>query len=954
MSVPPGHCEDCFKAVRLEGTPEGKMETISGIECYIGTPAENCARGADKAVLFLTDVFGLSLANNKLLVDDFARNGFYTVLPDMFEGDPIPADAMDPVTHRLNPSFDRERWFAAHAPALALPIVQKVVAALKERGITRIAATGYCYGARPTVDLALTNSIQVSAITHPGRVALPDLEKYFTDSTAPFLINSCEFDPSFPQDVCIGADGIFGEGKFKPGAVDVVCFIPCFADVGSLAIFYIEDGKLRATTTSVSTHLIFDNSVTSLNPTTMLPAASGTKQTEKLAAERINTAAAELLQTVKNEREARLAAEATVRRVEKEIANILEQRERDRRKMQAQQQDLERLREFHARILKTVGEAVPRITPDDEERASPRPRHVPDVAVQKVGDSELIPSPADAVDTQPGQQVESVYSGLSATAADEASEKQNHGQDQALTLELGHENGVTKVPEGDANTKLRLGVENLHRVCKESGMHVEEDLVEDEESHDLELAFASRESSVLGENDVDGAGDDELPDGVFLSGVQEAELTAQSVEPADEAAASDSSASSARSAVRLLDPGASFPSDVGPSLNERTSSVQDSLPTRKVIKIVRSPINIHSLPSRAPAPPPPSPPRPPPVLMHAHSHGGNRPFVTLPNTLHRIQPQQTPSRINSTGVSAQALTPKAQHVTRAHCMYHKINLPELGDDDDDDGMGPRLRFVVPGCSLTDAELMRDEDIQDEGGATDVDGDRMTDRIETLGLRPEVIQVIRHLVGVDILREREVYYLPREGEIVEPHSYHHQHQRSSPLVETPLNRERSSIRTSVFTLSNSPRTPHSYAGSSSISASAIEKERRSPAPSQVFSQTDDDSEDDSDGESSVDMRFSEAEQDGHRRTRTRRYRQVTVDLDYKPDSQDDQVQEQNDLEADHYNESTKRRKSTVNQKRGIKRSRESEVHAEGAAQTPSPTDERKSKKSKLRETKSSQV
>ncbi|KAJ7060931.1 dienelactone hydrolase endo-1,3,1,4-beta-D-glucanase [Mycena amicta] len=210
------HCEDCFKGVRHEGTPEGKIEQLAGVDCYIATPAGDYA--SDKAVLFLTDVFGLSLLNNKLLVDDFARNGFYTVMPDMFEGDAIPADAMDAVTHRLDPAFDRERWFAAHAPELVLPIVEKVVAVLKERGITRIAATGYCFGARPTFDLAFTNSIHVSAITHPGRIAFPaDLEKYAAVSTASLLINSCEVDPAFPEEACKAADGIFGEGRFEPG-----------------------------------------------------------------------------------------------------------------------------------------------------------------------------------------------------------------------------------------------------------------------------------------------------------------------------------------------------------------------------------------------------------------------------------------------------------------------------------------------------------------------------------------------------------------------------------------------------------------------------------------------------------------------------------------------------------------------------------------------------------------
>ncbi|EMD39197.1 hypothetical protein CERSUDRAFT_112874 [Gelatoporia subvermispora B] len=202
-------CKECVSGVRHEGEPEGKFEKIGGIECYVGTPTIDYPK--DKVVLFLTDVFGPPLNNNKLLVDDFARNGFRTIAPDIFNGDPYPADAMN------NPSFDRERWRAAHGPDSWKPIVDAVVAALKAEGVTRIGTTGYCFGAFPAFYLALSGAGQVTVITHPGRLQVEDLEKYKDQSKAPLLINSCEVDPAFPREIQQKADEIFGGGKFAPG-----------------------------------------------------------------------------------------------------------------------------------------------------------------------------------------------------------------------------------------------------------------------------------------------------------------------------------------------------------------------------------------------------------------------------------------------------------------------------------------------------------------------------------------------------------------------------------------------------------------------------------------------------------------------------------------------------------------------------------------------------------------
>jgi hypothetical protein len=90
--------------------------------------------------------------------------------------------------------------------------------------------------------------------------------------------------------------------------------------------------------------------------------------------------------------------------------------------------------------------------------------------------------------------------------------------------------------------------------------------------------------------------------------------------------------------------------------------------------------------------------------------------------------------------------------TRSHCRFHKISLPR-------DERGTRVLFLVPGCSLTDRELMVEEDIQDHGDATIADSKQIVKDIESLGFSGDLIGILRQLVGVDLLREHEVFYLP---------------------------------------------------------------------------------------------------------------------------------------------------------------------------------------------------
>jgi len=151
---------------------------INGIKTYVGTPKADYPK--DKAIIYLPDIFGLELPNNRvhcppsrpnllfvlissihwqLLVDDFARNGFKVYAPDLFEDDPVPPDALStvcpPLSHcpplalmitQIQGNFDLSTWIGKHGAKHTGERARKVIEGLKGQGITVYGGTGYCYG----------------------------------------------------------------------------------------------------------------------------------------------------------------------------------------------------------------------------------------------------------------------------------------------------------------------------------------------------------------------------------------------------------------------------------------------------------------------------------------------------------------------------------------------------------------------------------------------------------------------------------------------------------------------------------------------------------------------------------------------------------------------------------------------------------------------------------------
>lgn len=103
-------CPDCFKgAVHQHGTPTGHEETLYGKKCYVAhAPATSTSTSA---IFFITDAFGLSLINNKLLADKYAsQTGFKVVVPDIIPGGPASISLMNSMHDMTSPVAWTDLW----------------------------------------------------------------------------------------------------------------------------------------------------------------------------------------------------------------------------------------------------------------------------------------------------------------------------------------------------------------------------------------------------------------------------------------------------------------------------------------------------------------------------------------------------------------------------------------------------------------------------------------------------------------------------------------------------------------------------------------------------------------------------------------------------------------------------------------------------------------------------
>lgn len=95
-------------------------------------------------MIFLVDILGLPFVNSKLQADLFAQSlNCSVVMPDILEGDAIPADAWE------KGHVDLKAWLVNHTPERIDPIVERTIHYLREeKKVKKIGAIGYCFGGK--------------------------------------------------------------------------------------------------------------------------------------------------------------------------------------------------------------------------------------------------------------------------------------------------------------------------------------------------------------------------------------------------------------------------------------------------------------------------------------------------------------------------------------------------------------------------------------------------------------------------------------------------------------------------------------------------------------------------------------------------------------------------------------------------------------------------------------
>jgi dienelactone hydrolase len=133
-------------------------------------------------------VIGHKFINVQLIADQFAANGYFVAVPDLFNDDPI----------LLNrpANFDFMKWLnSGHTSKEVDPITEAVIKDLRSSyGVKKLGGVGYCFGAKYVARFLKKGSLDVGYMAHPSFVEDIELEAI----EGPLSIAAAETDEIFP------------------------------------------------------------------------------------------------------------------------------------------------------------------------------------------------------------------------------------------------------------------------------------------------------------------------------------------------------------------------------------------------------------------------------------------------------------------------------------------------------------------------------------------------------------------------------------------------------------------------------------------------------------------------------------------------------------------------------------------------------------------------------------
>jgi dienelactone hydrolase len=106
------------------------------------------------------------------LADSFAREGYFVLAPDIYEGSPAPDDH-----DRPDLGFNATQFLLNHTTAQTDPIVELGIKTLRNTfNISKVATAGYCFGAKYSFRFATEEKraagvgVDVVVVAHPTNV----------------------------------------------------------------------------------------------------------------------------------------------------------------------------------------------------------------------------------------------------------------------------------------------------------------------------------------------------------------------------------------------------------------------------------------------------------------------------------------------------------------------------------------------------------------------------------------------------------------------------------------------------------------------------------------------------------------------------------------------------------------------------------------------------------------
>ncbi|KAK2459314.1 hypothetical protein APHAL10511_008669 [Amanita phalloides] len=219
-------CPNCVIGGLLPGEPTG---ITSFQNAYLAAaPSESPSK---RAVLLLTDIFGLAYNNPKIIADKLAKDINCDVwVPDYFNGEPIIKPESMAAAPPTGVKASWQTWlnfillliprlfvYYRNRPTVVYTRLKEFIHALKrEKEYDTIGAVGYCYGGSQAVLIASSGLVNSIVVCHPGSLTVEQIKAI--NIPASWVL--AEEDFLFPEAIRDQAEAIFASRKAKSEYVD--------------------------------------------------------------------------------------------------------------------------------------------------------------------------------------------------------------------------------------------------------------------------------------------------------------------------------------------------------------------------------------------------------------------------------------------------------------------------------------------------------------------------------------------------------------------------------------------------------------------------------------------------------------------------------------------------------------------------------------------------------------